>query len=231
MADEAAEAPGPPDPPDDLIIVLDMLKQISNNNAELIRMLKRRLTYDPTVILALQKSNVDAVRAKRLKEAKTLIDRRRAVAKKTLGSLGGKRTLAKNLKKTLAAQAKARQNLDDRLKITRFAAAMANLAVSLGYDKNDVARWLGVTSKHMKMSVLSERFNPRGGRPSVLQTLDWFHRCPNPSCGVLLSDYFERRIPSFRGKKSDEIESAEDYEIELLKPTSYQAQILELLKE
>ncbi len=206
--------------------IIQQLEIFCKLNLQTLRLMKSKLIYNKTQVLKQKHNAVDEIRDERIEEAQDVIRQRLAIVKKQMAKLAkpSPERFLRDLKKTIALQVATKRHFDDRLKITYFEKAMAHLAVNIGFEKNEIARWLGITSKHMKMSVLTELYSDK--ESNVLKALDWFGRCPNPDCGISLKDYYESKIGDFQQGKP--ISEAEDYEIELLKPSGYQAQVIKL---
>ncbi len=201
--------------------ILNLLATISKNNITTFEKISDKLKFNKARIL---KIKTDKVRQERMDRAKELIDTRRTAVQAQIQTFFGIYDLEKikrQLKKRVAEQKKLAMYFDDRMSITSFQKVMAKFAVDLGYDQNEIAKFLQISSKHMKNNIYSEE-----AKQENLLLLRFFDRCPD--CGIELSEFFESKIDQF---KAGIPINYEDSEIELLKPTGYQKEIIELKKE
>ncbi len=204
--------------------IFELIRTVLKNNVATSEMIVEKLKFNRAGILKLKKSTVDADRNERLKHARKLIDSRRESVKIQIQKFYDTNDLEKvktQLLKTIAEQEKLPMYFDDRMSITHFQKAMAKFAVDLGFYGNDIAKLLQITSKHMKINIYSNE-----AKQDNFLLLKWFDRCPD--CGIQLSEFFESKISQF--KKGTPIDY-EDFEIDLLKPSSYQQEVIQLKKE
>ena len=197
--------------------ILGLFTTISKNNTLLLTQVFEKLTFDKDAILRSKLGKTDEERAERLESARKLIEDRRQIVTEQLQNFFKTKDLKKvkpKLQQIIAEQKKLDTHFDDRMSLTHFQKVMAKFAVDLGYDKNEIARFLQITSKHMKVNIYADEV-----AHDLLLLLEWFDRCPG--CGVMLSEIIESKIDDY--KKGTPL-TYEEYEIEPLKMTSYQKQ-------
>ena len=197
--------------------ILELFGTISKYNASILAQIFVKTTFDKDAILRSKLGKTDEERADRLESARELIEGRRKIIKEQLEEFFKTKDLKKvkpKLQRIITEQKKLETYFDDRMSLTHFQKVMAKFAVDLGYDKNEIARFLQITSKHMKVNIYAEEVSH-----DLLLLLEWFDRCPG--CGVKLSEIIESKIEDRKKEKPLEYF---DYEIEPLKMTSYQEQ-------
>lgn len=210
--------------------ILSAHHQLCKHTAANIAKLMDKLIIDEKAIMSSQNSPNGPEGEKRLEAAVGLINRRRTLMEKAVrNEYKNPATELKAIQKQLTKAKNMGANFDDRMTLMAFQKWMAITAVNLGYNKNEIARILGITTKHMRTNLYTDRM-----RNETLMMLEWFDRCPNPDCGIKLAEHIETMIRSAKNKMiSTPAESPEftDVDIQLLKPTGYQAEVLRLKKE
>ena len=203
--------------------LLDLYEEISQNNIRIIKMIRKKTSINKTVMTKqIGKKNSEDEKEKRQNDIERLVHQRIKVLKDDINLIDKPKTLLKKANAIIVNQLYAMKYFDDRSSLLYWQKLMARLAVYIGYDQNTIARTVNISSKHMKLNIM----DMLPGSDQLLHDIEWFDRCPNPDCGIILKDYFESKISDFRtGKKLDEIE---DYELEPLILTGYQKQNSEL---
>lgn len=192
---------------------LAALRRISANNVKNIDRISKKLSFDPSGKPPGRRESGMAAARRRIATAASAVS----------GALGTLREAGpERLEQIAAAQERLAGRLDGRQSVTVWRKAMAVLAMSIGYDSNEIARFLDVTAKHVKNNIY-------GRKSDILQYLEWFDRCPNPDCGIRLSEYFDGMARRFR--LGTELPEAGSLEIEMLRVTGYQAENLRLARE
>lgn len=210
--------------------IIDRLIEVSQNNIRLLKMVKSKCTIHKTDIKKQVAKCIDMTEEERTESIKNQVGICINAVTAEITALAAKsentpKTLLWHINKNITRQLHALRNLNFRTSITAYEKMMAKFAVCIGYDQNDVADFLGITTKHMKLNVLHDG----NTRNSVLKDLEWFGRCPNPDCGISLKDYCEDRIDQWQ--QGTPITDAEDFELEPLLPTGYQKQVIRLQKK
>ena len=208
--------------------LLEHMETITANNLKMIKLIKQRTSINNSKIDKQQSSKARITKDERLEKINQNVNRRINIFNSEIQNFVKTKkipTVINELKSVIIKQLWAIKGLDDRATLTTFEKVMANFAVSIGYDQNDIARFLLITAKHMKNNVMSDTHEP-------LLFLEWFGRCPNPKCGIMLKDYVESQITKY--KKDTKVlpqDHIPDGMLEPLITTSYQNQVLELKKE
>ena len=214
-----AEKPKPRDiiirPSGKGIDALQQMKEISLNNIDNINKILAKTTFQPALLRDLKRNEPDEVQEKFLKSQKDLVDQRLDILN------SNKELIDFNMDSIIRKQKQVEVHLDDRVTVTQWEKVMALVAIQIGYDRNEIARLLGVTTKHMKINVV-----PEESKKHILQLLDWFKRCP--SCGAVLAEFFEGLI---KANAKDLPKDLIPDEIDHLRLTDYQNEIVKLKKQ
>ena len=192
-----------------------LMKEISLNNINNINKVLVKTTFQPALLRDMKRDEPDSVQEKFLKTQKDLVDKRLEILNES------KELQDFNAQSVIRKQKQVEVHLDDRVTVTQWEKVMALLAMQLGYDRNEIARLLGVTTKHMKINIV-----PEESKKHILQLLDWFKRCP--SCGSYLADFFEGLIKS---KVTDLPKDLIPEDIDYLRLTDYQNENIKLKKQ
>ena len=212
------EAPTKPDlvinPEGKGIAAINLMRKISFNNINNCNAILAKTTFHRQALLDQKKNEPDEVKEKFVNAQKQLIEKRLQVVNDNLN------VDHEELEKVIRHQKQSAVHLDDRSTITQWEKVMALLAIDLGYDRNEVARLLGITTKHMKINIV-----PEESKKHILQLLDWFKRCPG--CGIQLADLFEGLIKS----NVREVPKSIHKDIEPLRITKYQNEVIQLKKK
>lgn len=198
--------------------LLTYAKAISQNNIKIINMIRQKTNINYTAIEKQIRNKSSDSKEQRIEDIKKQSAKRIENFKKAVKN---PKKLESEMKKIIEIQLKALKRFDDRASITYFEKIMAYYAVTMGYDRNDIARMLNITTKHMKVNVLEQ-----SATNMYLDTLKWLERCPNPDCGVNLKDTLEIVIHN-RGKPN----LPASIDPEPLLPTGYQREVILLKAE
>ena len=203
--------------------LFDAMMDIARLEVVILERMKEKVILNKGAILN-TRGKVDKEKQEMLERAIKIVNTRREklvdVVKKNFKKFD--HTL-EDMKKMVAELSMAKQHLDDRMTITHWEKIMAMVMIDIGYDKNDIARFLKVNSKHIKLNVDSSE--ARGG---LMGMLNIFKRCPNPDCGIILHEYFEGML---RAHREGNDEFYDNYDIEPLLITGYQKQVVRLKTE
>lgn len=207
-------------------------RDLAINNYRNINRFLSKLEVPAAAIAAADAAKTDAEKKDRLHAAEELVLKRRQILRdyfKKNHENPGKpapppESVLKEIKRAVHRQELTAAMFDDRASLTTWQKILAHVAVAIGYNRNQIARMLRVTSKHLKLNIYTD-----ASEQEMLAQLQWFDRCPNPDCGWKLSEYFEAKVKQ-KGKPAEHF-CSEDYELEYLKPTGYQAENLKLVQQ
>ncbi|MGI9567080.1 MAG: hypothetical protein ACR2LL_08730 [Nitrosopumilus sp.] len=202
-------------------------RAVAQNLVTLIDMIIQKCTINKTVIQKSLKDKPQYRIDERMQEATKLSEKRIQTVQEEVKKLGKPEEQLKQIKSLIADQLSAKKKLNDRKKITRFEKVMVKLAISLGYSKNYVAGILNITPKHIKNDILASENPSSHGQNTLLEEFEWFGRCPNPDCGIILKDYYDEQIDNYRQGKSIE----EPFDLEPLLATGYASQVVQLSQQ
>ena len=209
-------------------MVLTKYLEIARNNVTNLENLIEKLTHDPATIARQKQDSVSAAIADRKADDLKLVTKRRTFVKKYVTekiTKGVKKydAFLKKLDKIISVQERTYDMWDDRVKLTAYQQMMAQVCIDGGYDMGDIARLLHVTSKHVKLNIYADR------KPGdKLAMLEYFDRCPNPDCGIKLSEFLPVTI---KAMKRGRLISVDKYDPEPLVETGYQKENLRLQRE
>ena len=159
--------------------VLRRAKTISQNNIKIINMIKQKTNINYTVIAKQIKTRTQDSKDQRLDTIRKQTAKRIEVFGKAIKKIKPIKNLIGGMDQIITAQLKTLRRFDDRASIIYFEKIMAHFAISMGYDRNDIARMLNITTKHIKINVLIEQ-----ATNLYLENLEWFGRYPNSDCDV-----------------------------------------------
>ena len=201
--------------------LLLMFEEISYNNIKIIKMIKQKTSINKTHLAKqIDKKRIQSDKEKRENDVKNLVNKRIKIVIDGINELGDPGAILKDANGVITQQLQAMKYFDDRASLKHWQKMMARFAVSIGYDQNEIAKTIGVTAKHMKLNVVEVK----SGANTLLQDLNWVNRCPNPDCGIVMSDYVESKINDFKDGKN--LGDIKDFELEPLLPTGYQKQVI-----
>ena len=200
--------------------IFDDMLQICRTQVIMLEKIKQKVTINKGAILNM-KDKVDTEKQEILvKSSKLAMERRGIMSEQLIKHFKSLKVARELIASNLANLNWAKQHLDDRVTVSNWEKIMAMILIDIGYDKNEIARFLKVNSKHIKLNVNSD-----DARHGLLSLLDIAKRCPNPKCGIYLSEYFETMIKDHKNNQSFE------YDIEPLLTTGYQQQVVKLKRE
>ena len=203
--------------------LLLMFEEIAYNNIKIIKMIRQKTSINKTILTKqTDKKLTQSEKDKRENDVETLVNKRIKIVIDGINEMGNPGTILKDANGVITQQLQAMKYFDDRASLTHWQKLMAIFAVAIGYNQNEIAKTIGITAKHMKINVMEAK----SGANTLLQDLNWVNRCPNPDCGIVMSDYVESKINNFKAGKS--LGDIEDFELEPLLPTGYQKQVIVL---
>ena len=200
--------------------ILDMMLDVSKLQVHMLEKIKQKVIINKGAILNM-KGKVDTEKQEMLeKVVKTAKERRDVVSAQMIKQFKS----LKNARDLMSANMNdlqwGKQHLDDRVTITHWEKIMSMIMIDIGYDRNEIARFLKVNSKHIKLNV-----DAPSARSGLLGLLNVLKRCPNPKCGIELHEYFEAMI---RRHREDKEKNYRDYDVEPLLITGYQKEVVKL---
>ena len=209
--------------------ILDLFLEISQNNVKAIKMLKRKCIFHKSQLEKEVTKRISVEKQKRFDDTKKQIQQRvDAITSQLQDKFGSNlNKVYKELQSVITMQHYMFRYFNNRTSLYTWEKAMGRFACTIGYDKNEIAKFLYITTKHMKVSVLKEGTSSNS-QVSLLKDVEWFSRCPNPDCGIVLKEYFEDKMNEWKQGKF--ISGPQDYELDFLMATGYQAEVLELKK-
>lgn len=196
--------------------ILEKAKAISQNNIKIIQMIQQKTNINYTVISRQAKGKPDIAKAERIDAVKKQTEERIAALKNTMRAIKDPTLLTIEMDQIITMQMQALRNFNDRASITIYEKMLAQYSVAMGYDQNDIAKMLGITSKHMKLNII-----PKTSFGTKLEKLGWHGRCPSPDCGVVIKDVLEVLASNPNASVDNDA----------LRTTGYQQQVLDLQKE
>ena len=195
---------------------LDLMETIAKNNIKIIHLIRQKTSMNMTNINK-QHTNPDKIHKIQLN-----VNRRIKIYKKSITAWRDPKELMKWFNHTISTQLQAIKYFDDRASMTYWEKIMSYLAGEIGYDMNSIAKMLNVTSKHMKLHVITDET-----KDSYMQYLDWFGKCPG--CGMRLKDLAETMIKQFKTNKPRP--QITGMEAEGLTLNTWQKQVITLKRE
>ena len=185
------------------ILVIDkLLSKIQTGNEYYARRLEKATTDS-------ERNEVRAKQDKRIKRAEQMYE----ILEPLLVDMPYK------IKETRRIQVHALHVLNERKKITSYEKVMANIAITLGYDHNEIKHILGIHINQLK------RFRTDKPMRTYLESLEWLKRCPNPDCGIMIADVLDDLITISQEPDESPPLTSEDIDPEPLLITGYQAEL------